>query len=226
MKKKKNKKSVKRNFKLLLLLFFTIIAAFVIDEISEKRLRDQAITLIKSYPSEEVEAYAPVIQKKLDEVELGKYTAVVAAIMQQESRGKGGDPMQASESIGLPPNSITNPEESIDAGIKHFARTVKYGEEKNVDFPTVIQAYNMGTGYIDYVASRGGKHSENIAKEFSALQVQKNPDKYNCGGDKNNFRSPYCYGDFTYATKVQKNIQVFTAKNHDIEFENPEKAGS
>ncbi|CAM3712548.1 lysozyme family protein [Mesobacillus zeae] len=227
MKRKKNKKRrIKRNFKLVLLLFIAVIAAFVIDQISENRLRDQAITIIQSYPSPEVEEYTPVIQKELDVVELGQYTAVVAAIMQQETRGKGGDPMQASESVGLPPNSIQDPERSIEIGVKHFERTVKYGNEKKVDFPTIIQAYNMGTGYIDYVAGKGGKHSEDVAKEFSALQVKKNPEKYNCGGDTNNFRSPYCYGDFTYATKVLKNIEVLTAKNHDIDFESSDKSGS
>lgn len=27
---------------------------------------------------------------------------------------------------------------------------------------------------------------------------------YTCGGNKNNFRYPYCYGDFKYATKVNE----------------------
>jgi len=83
-----------------------------------------------------------------------------------------------------------------------------YGTQQKVDFPTIIQAYNMGAGYIDYVAQHGGKHSEELAKEFSLLQVKQKPTLYNCGGDKNNFRYPYCYGDFSYSTKVSKNIQL------------------
>jgi hypothetical protein len=66
----------------------------------------------------------------------------------------------------------------------------------------------MGIGYIDYVAQHGGKHSEQLAKQFSLLQVQKKPAIYTCSGNKNNFRYPYCYGDFTYSTKVSKNIQL------------------
>jgi hypothetical protein len=49
--------------------------------------------------------------------------------------------------------------------------------------------------------------------------VKKQPDIYNCGGDKGNFRYPYCYGDFTYSTKVQKNMNSLTetasAKKND-----------
>ncbi|GGE40033.1 hypothetical protein GCM10011391_18540 [Pullulanibacillus camelliae] len=41
-----------------------------------------------------------------------------------------------------------------------------------------------------------------LAKQFSIEQVHKNPKLYNCGGDTSNFRYPYCYGDFTYTTKV------------------------
>ncbi|MED0673390.1 lysozyme family protein [Aneurinibacillus aneurinilyticus] len=33
--------------------------------------------------------------------------------MYQESRGEGGDPMQALESAGLPPNTIDDPKRSI-----------------------------------------------------------------------------------------------------------------
>ena len=32
------------------------------------------------------------------------------------------------------------------------------------------------------------------------MKVDQNPAMYTCGGNKNNFRYPYCYGDFTYAT--------------------------
>jgi hypothetical protein len=163
--------------------------------------------------SRDVQNYTPILQKELKEVNLEEYTLVLAAIMQQESKGKGGDPMQASESAGLPPNSIQDPEQSIKQGVKHFQKALNYGSQKNVDFPAVIQAYNMGIGYIDFVADQGGKHSEEIAKEFSLKQAEKNPEVYNCGGDKNNFRYPYCYGDFTYTTKVTENIEILTASD-------------
>jgi hypothetical protein len=91
--------------------------------------------------------------------------------------------------------------------VKHFKRINEYGNEKGVDFATIIQAYNMGIGYIDFVANEGGKHNEELAKKFSMLQVEKNPKLYDCGGDKDNFRYPYCYGDYSYSAKVSKNIE-------------------
>ncbi|RDU38954.1 hypothetical protein DRW41_01600 [Neobacillus piezotolerans] len=162
----------------------------------------------KNLPSENVKKYTPLIHMELEKVQLEEYTPLLAAVMQQESKGKGGDPMQSSESAGLARNAIRDPEQSIRQGVKHFHKAYQYGEKKNVDLPTIIQAYNMGIGYIDFVAEKGGKHKEDFAKEYSYIQVQKNPKLYNCGGDKNNFRYPYCYGDFTYSTKVMSNLHT------------------
>lgn len=154
--------------------------------------------------------YTNTLQTELKKYKLEKYTIVLAAIMYQESEGKGGDPMQSSESAGLTPNTINNPKVSIKQGIKHFHEVVTYGKEKNVDFPTMIQAYNMGLGYISFISKNGGKHNRELAKKFSMIQVEKNPTVYDCGGNQDNFRYPYCYGDFSYSTKVIKNIDIIT----------------
>lgn len=149
-----------------------------------------------------VRSYKPIVKKALAQYDLQKYTVVLLALMQQESRGRGGDPMQSSESAGLAPGTIQNPKKSIRQGVEHFYNVLKYGRRKGVDFPTMIQSYNMGIGYINYVAKHGGEHSKELAKKFSLIQVRQNPDLYDCGGDKDNFRYPYCYGDFTYSAKV------------------------
>lgn len=198
--KKRRKKKAKSKFVLLFFLgtCFLILAVFY---------RQNELPLIKYDPFKNVKKYQPVIYQELAKYNLQDYTPVVLALMQQESHGKGGDPMQASESAGLPRNSIHDPNKSIHLGVKHFQRVFTYGKQQKVDFPTVIQAYNMGIGYIDYVAKHGRKHSEALAKKFSLLQVHKKPDIYTCGGNKLNFRYPYCYGDFTYSTKVVRNIQ-------------------
>lgn len=154
--------------------------------------------------------YIPSLRAELKQYHLEKYTVALAAVMHQESRGKGGDPMQSSESAGLPPNTIDDPNMSIKQGVKHFHRVVSYGRKKKVDFPAMIQAYNMGLGYISYISEHGGHHSEKLAKEFSMIQVKKNPAVYNCGGDQDNFRYPYCYGDYSYSSKVAKNIDMMT----------------
>ena len=187
-----------------------IIAIILVKQWTASSNIDNQTTLIVDDPFTNVKKYRPLLQEELKKYELEEYTDVLMALMQQESRGKGGDPMQSSESAGLAPNEITNPKESIIQGVEHFYRVFTYGKEKKVDFSTVIQSYNMGMGYITYIANHGGTHTEELAKKFSMLQVNKNPNVYNCGGDKNNFRYPYCYGDFTYSTKVEKNIELIS----------------
>ncbi|WP_026694215.1 lysozyme family protein [Peribacillus kribbensis] len=207
MKKRKNKRW--KSFLILagvLLLFLAVMRHPAIKSgIPSSVLKEQID------PFKQSRQYTPLIESELKKYGLEEYTMTVVALMQQETKGKGGDPMQASESAGLPPNTINSPEKSIQQGIKHFNSAVTYGKKKNVDFPTIIQAYNMGTGYINYVSSHGGKHSEVLAKQYSIQQVKKQPKIYNCKGDKNNFRYPYCYGDFTYTSKVEKNLAALAA---------------
>ena len=213
-KKPKKKKQVQRNFNIVLLLFTAFVGFLLLDRFLD--LFNQNIVKINSGANSsigEVAKYTPFIQEELKKIGLDEHTVTVAALMMQESKGKGGDPMQASESAGLSPNAIKDPKQSIQQGVKHFQRAVNYGNQKQVDFPTVIQAYNMGIGYIDFIAKNGGRHSEELAKKFSMIQVEKNPQTYDCGGDKNNFRYPYCYGDFSYSTKVAKHIESITVSN-------------
>ncbi|MCH5470481.1 MULTISPECIES: lysozyme family protein [Bacillus] len=152
--------------------------------------------------------YELTLKKELEKYNLGEKTAVLLGIMYQESRGEGNDPMQSSESLGLKPNEIQETSLSIEQGVKHFAKMYKYGKEKDVSVETIIQSYNMGPGYIDFIASQEAKqHSEDSAKKFSKMKVDQNPALYTCGGNKKNFRYPYCYGDFTYATKVNEKIK-------------------
>lgn len=130
---------------------------------------------------------------------------VLLAIMNQESKGdiasSNGDIFQSSESKCGYIGCITDPTESIDQAVKYFKGVLAQGESLGVDVSTIVQSYNFGGGYMNFIATNGGKHSEELAKEFSMIQVQKNP-SYNCNGDTENFRYPYCYGDFSYVGKV------------------------
>jgi hypothetical protein len=200
----------RKKIKSLVNICMLLIAIILVKQWTASSNIDNQSTLIIDDPFTNVKKYRPLLQEELKKYELEEYTDVLMALMQQESRGKGGDPMQSSEAAGLAPNEITDPKESIIQGVQHFHRVFTYGKEKKVDFLTVIQSYNMGMGYITYIADHGGTHTEKLAKKFSMLQVKKNPNTYNCGGDKNNFRYPYCYGDFTYSTKVEKNIELIS----------------
>ncbi|WP_251027678.1 lysozyme family protein [Bacillus sp. ISL-41] len=210
-KKPKKKKQVQRNFNLAILLFVSFVGFFLLDrflDLYNDNFKKMNVGVNSSIG--EVAKYTPMIEEELKKVGLDDHTVTVAALMMQESRGKGGDPMQASESMGLAPNAIQDPQQSIQQGVKYYQSVVNHGNKMQVDFPTIIQSYNMGIGYIDFVAKNGGKHSEELAKKFSMIQVEKNPQTYDCGGDKDNFRYPYCYGDFTYSTKVAKHMESIT----------------
>lgn len=153
-------------------------------------------------------SYQSNIEKELDKYKLTEFAPLLLAIMYQESGGEGNDPMQASESAGLKRNEIQEASLSIQQGVFHFYQMYTLGVKKQVDMDTIIQSYNMGPGYIHYVAANGFKHSEKLAKEYSKMQVDNRPDLYTCGGFRENFRYPYCFGDFTYATKVQEKIPM------------------
>jgi hypothetical protein len=200
------KKRRRKKFKTFFVLFMLFCALAMFQYYFQQPLSIPPIE--KSDPFANVKKYTPLIHDELAKYHLEDQTPVLVALMQQESHGQGGDPMQASESAGLARNTITDPKQSIQVGVQHFQRVLTYGNQQKVDFPTIIQAYNMGIGYIDFIAQRGGRHSVELAKEFSLLQVKEKPNLYTCGGNKNNFRFPYCYGDFSYSTKVTKNIQL------------------
>ena len=112
--------------------------------------------------------YQTEIEAELKKYGLDEHINLVLAIVTQESGGTGSlDIMQSSESLGLPPNTIKDPSYSIQVGVKYFNRVVKDTEKAGADIDTAIQAYNMGHGYIDFVAKNGGEHSKELAQEFS-----------------------------------------------------------
>lgn len=130
-----------------------------------------------------------------------EYTDFLLALMYQEiGNSQTLDVMQSSESVGLPPNAIQDPVLSVDLGVRHFKSVLERGQEAGVDFAAIVQSYNFGSGYIQFVASNGGAHSVELAQEFSLKQAGKL--NWSCS----DWRAPYCYGDYTYVQKVMKNL--------------------
>jgi len=117
---------------------------------------------------EAVLVYKPHIKEELKKYGREEHINVLLAITTQESGGTASlDIMQASESLGLPPNTISDPLYSIKVGVSYFDEVMTQAENADVDINTAIQAYNMGNGYINFVAQNGGKHSEELAQQFS-----------------------------------------------------------
>lgn len=134
--------------------------------------------------------YEPLVTKYAKQYGVEQYVPLLLAKIQQESGGMLPDVMQSSESIGLPPNSITNPETSIDVGIRYFAGIIK---QANGDVKLALQSYNFGSGFIPYAAARGGYSKEN-AIAFSNMMAAK------MGWNR--------YGDVNYVDNVMRYLNT------------------
>lgn len=113
--------------------------------------------------SAEVLAHKPMVEKYAKEYGVEEYVNILLAIIQVESGGTAEDVMQSSESLGLPPNSLST-EESIKQGVKYFSELLASSERLSVDLESVIQSYNYGGGFLGYVANRGNKSGSKFLK--------------------------------------------------------------
>lgn len=138
--------------------------------------------LEKAPVSDEVKAYAGLIQLYAAEQGIPEYTELIMAVMMQESGGQGNDPMQASEcafNTKYPntPGSISDPEYSIAVGIQNLAACLSQaGADGPEDIDRVslaLQGYNFGSGYISWALANYGCYSELNALEFSAMMAQR-----------------------------------------------------
>ena len=155
--------------------------------------------------SADVLKHRSTVEKYAKEYGVSEYVSTLLAIMEVESGGKLIDVMQSSESMGLPPNTLNSEEASIKQGVKYFADLIQSAESKEVDGNTVIQAYNYGGGFIDYVAQRGKKYSFDLAQSFA---------KEKSGGSKTTYSNPiavkknggwrYLYGNMFYVDLVNQ----------------------
>ena len=120
--------------------------------------------------------------------------------MMQESGGKGDDPMQASESLCGFVGCITDPEESIEQGVKYFAQVLENAEG---DIKLALQSYNFGGGFINFVLERGGTYTQDLAIEFSAMKYDelKHTGLYSCVRPEA-IPLGACYGDIYYVDAV------------------------
>jgi len=156
--------------------------------------------------SDEVLAYKSTVEKYCKEYDISEYVMYILAIMQVESGGRGEDVMQASESLGLPLNSL-NPEESIKQGCSVFAEHLQKADRLNLDTNSVIQAYNYGGGFLDYVANNGGEYTFALAEAFSKEQADGvRVDYRNAIAIDYNGGYRYDYGNMFYVTLITSHL--------------------
>lgn len=150
--------------------------------------------------------YKSEVQAECNANGISDYWPYLLAIMQAETGGLREDIMQSSESLGLPPNTLTR-RESIKQGVKAFASALRRAQNNGItDIETVIQAYNYGPGFCDYVASNGGKYTFELAEQFSLLKAgsdRKIP-YVNAISTARGKEYRYGYGNFHYVDVVKQ----------------------
>lgn len=147
---------------IICLLLFLFIVTADDEESGSSSLDFSGLNL-----SAEVLKHQPTVEKYAKEYGISDYVNYLLAIMQVESGGTGTtDVMQASESLGLPLNSLST-EDSIKQGCKYFSELLKSAEAKGCDINTVVQSYNYGGSFIDYVSSHGKKYTFELAVSFA-----------------------------------------------------------
>lgn len=122
--------------------------------------------------SPEVIMLTPKFKTAMKEVGMPeKFLPVVLAMCMQESAGKLPDVMQASESLGLPMNTLGT-DASVKQGVKYlWANMNLIGLDLiNKDesyLKTAVQAYNFGVGFIPFAKSNGYVYTPELAVAFS-----------------------------------------------------------
>ena len=155
--------------------------------------------------SPEVLALQALVEKYAKKYGISDHVGTLLAIIQVESGGVLADVMQSSESAGLPPGAIKDKEASINQGCKYYAELVKRAKQLGVDGDSIVQAYNYGGGFLDYVAKNGKKYSFELAESFA---------KQHSGGVRVTYKNAistaknggwrYNYGNMFYVMLVQQ----------------------
>lgn len=182
---------------LSLLLFIMLIFVTVFSSKVEESTEFSGI-------NDAVLAYYPIVSSYAYEYGIPEYTNIILAIIMIETGGEALDVMQSSESLGLPPNTISDPITSIDAGVKHLASVIKDAQEKDLDYWTPIQAYNYGSGFNNYISNNGKQYTFDLASSFAAEQANNQVTTYNNAVAAFNGYWRYQYGNMYYVKLVQQ----------------------
>ena len=128
-----------------------------------------------------VEGNRRLVEQLAGRYGMQEYVGLILAVMQQESGGRGSDPMQAAEGpynkkYPHKPGGIADPAYSIQCGIQQIKASLR---EAGCTSPTdmsaialALQGYNFGSGFISWAKERGG-YSETNAAAFSRMEAAK-----------------------------------------------------
>lgn len=153
------------------------------------------------------------VEEECKKNEISDQVNTILAMILAESGGnaeKTPDILQCSESQGWAPNTISDPNQSIEIGVAYFAGQLKAA---NKDMMNAVQAYNYGGGYLSFAET---PYSFENAVEFAKIRssgartVTTNPIALSLGY---NYR--YLYGDMFYAKQIEAHLKKYTTNGSD-----------
>ena len=161
--------------------------------------------------------YRPMVQEILAQYDIQANEDLILALIYTETKGKGDDVMQASESVTGLTNTITDSRESILQGTTLLADHLAQAQEMGIDVWAAVQAYNFGTPYLNFVAQHGGQSTIALAKGYSKDVVA--PSLGNLTGETYHYYNPVSVvygggqlykngGNIYYAKEVRFNLYV------------------
>jgi len=153
-------------FGVAFMLFFIVVVVGLVGGLGDSDSGGTHGQVVGINLNEEVLALKPYVLHYARYFGIGDYIWHLLAIMQVESGGRVEDVMQSSESLGLPPNTLSRME-SIRQGVRYFSQLLDRAEQLGADLDTAIQGYNYGIGFVAYVANRGGRYTFELAMSFA-----------------------------------------------------------
>jgi len=137
-------------FFLLFIMGMAVVAVLVGSSSSNSTTTSVPMNGRNTFP-ESVLRWEAYVRQEAEANEIPHAVNYLLTIILLETRGDAErfpDIMQSSESLGLPPNTISCPHESIAQGVFYFASA--YKQFPDHDLLNVLQAYNFGRGFLNY----------------------------------------------------------------------------
>lgn len=169
----------------------------------------------------QVMTYKSLVREVLAEQDTTANEELVLAMIYTETKGKDPDLMQSSESVSGQTNTITDSKTSIRQGVQTLSDNLTKASAAEVDAWTAVQAYNFGSGYIDYVSQNGGENTLELAKTYSREVVA--PSLGNNDGKTYFYLNPIAFlhgaelyvngGNYYYSRQVQINLYIMKVMN-------------
>lgn len=187
-------------FAIVVLMAVTLLMCISGSQASEEERKRQNASTGAAAVSDTVLQYSDLITQYANDNGIGRYVALIEAIMMQESGGVGTNVMQ----VNFGP--VTTVEDSIRMGVGYVRTCLEMArvtDPNDMDHIKVaLQGYNYGTGYITWVWNNyNGVYSEENAQAYSDMQ------KASKGWS--------IYGDPQYVPHV---LQYYSVSSGDVEF--------